>query len=169
MLGAGSNFDFEGIRSAIVQDLSDRPGVDLTEFRQPMALGTRKHTSYRVVSIYPASRVTAAFDFMITSGGYNSFHEAILHQIPTVFVPNEAAEMDRQILRARHARVTGCGELLRASDRIGLSAVMDRMFDPDTRKEMQRRMARLHFDDGAAESAALILRAGRMLRMVDPI
>ena len=169
MLGAGSNFDFDGIRHAILEELVGGGGIDLTEFRQPIAGQAQTGGQHRMISQYPASRITAAFDFMITSAGYNSFHEAILHQIPTIFVPNEAAEMDRQILRTKHARAIGCGEMLRASDRIGVRAVIDRMRDPDTRREMQDRIARLHFSDGAAEAAALILRTARMLRMVDPI
>ena len=169
MLGAGTNFDFRSIRNVILADLGSRGGIDITEFRQPIAGRTQSEARHRVVSRYPASTLTKAFDFMVTSAGYNSFHEAILHQIPTIFVPNEAGEMDRQILRARHARAIGCSEVLRASDRVRVKAVIERMLDPDVRREMQRRMRRLSLADGGVEAAALIHRTGRMLRMVSPI
>lgn len=158
MLGAGTNFDFQRIRKRLLKDLTDRDDIDVLEIVPPFASqpDNEPNALHRQISLYPAFRYSNAFDAMISSAGYNSFHEAILGGIPTLFVANEAPEMDLQIIRARHAKQIGCAEMLRASDRIGILQTIDRLLDPKHRSEMCRRMACFHFDDGATAAARLI-------------
>ncbi|NJM82352.1 MAG: hypothetical protein HC844_07535 [Tabrizicola sp.] len=166
MLGAGTNFDLTGIRQAMLDQLLCHPEVAVTEFVPPIAGGDPARSArHRGVACHPAARLTAAFDFMIAGAGYNSFHEAMLHRVPTIFVPNEADEMDCQSLRARYARSIGCGEMVRASDRIGLGAVIGRMLDPAVRASMTRRMSRFVAADGAKEAARIISLFGNMTRL----
>lgn len=158
MLGAGTNFDFQRIRKHLLEELTGRDGIDLLEIVPPFAAqpANDNEVLHRQISLYPAFCYSNAFDAMISSAGYNSFHEAILGRIPTLFVANEAPEMDLQITRARHAKQIGCAEMLRASDRIGIPQAIDRLLDPACRAEMCRRMGRFHFDDGATVAARLI-------------
>ena len=158
MLGAGTNFDFQRIRKRLLKDLTDRDDIDVLEIVPPFASqpDNEPNALHRQISLYPAFRYSNAFDAMISSAGYNSFHEAILGGIPTLFVANEAPEMDLQITRARHAKQIGCAEMLRASDRIGVPQVIDRLLDPACRADMRRRMERFQFDDGASAAARLI-------------
>ncbi|MBV0890907.1 hypothetical protein KTN05_03475 [Paracoccus sp. Z118] len=167
MLGSAGNFDITGIRRAILDHLLRLPDVELVEITATDSPAPPEGP--RRLTLYPAARYSAAFDLMVTAAGYNSFHEAMLHRVPTIFVPNEAPEMDLQIQRARFARSTGCGELLRASDAILAPRVIDRMLDPATREAMRGRMARLEMGDGAAEAARLLGYLGRMLRLRDPL
>ncbi len=51
----------------------------------------------------------------ITRAGYNVFHEAIAAALPTLFVPDEGRDMDRQIDRARFAEKHGLALCLPAS------------------------------------------------------
>ncbi|NRB18012.1 MAG: hypothetical protein HRU33_10725 [Rhodobacteraceae bacterium] len=74
--------------------------------------------------------------------------------------------MDLQIIRARHATQIGCAEMLRASDRIGISQNIDRLIDPARRADMCRRMGRFHFEDGAAVAARLIYQHSSSTRAV---
>jgi len=158
MLGAGTNFDFEKIRGRMLNELHGRDGIELLEIVP--SLGSKSaddaQAQHRQIGLYPAFRHSRAFDAMIASAGYNSFHENILGCVPTLFVANEAPEMDMQIIRARHAKQIGCAEMLRASDRIGIAQAIDRLLDAGCRAEMRRRMRRFRFEDGATAAARLI-------------
>ena len=90
-------------------------------------------------------------------------------QVPTIFVPNEAPEMDRQLLRARHAKAIGCAELVRASDRISVPDVVSRMSDAAHRAEMVSRMKLHVFDDGARSTARFIERHCHYLTLNRPL
>ena len=56
----------------------------------------------------------------IISPFHSFFHEKLLGGIPTLFIPNEAFEMDRQLLRAKHVSLIGYAEILRANDLIDI-------------------------------------------------
>ena len=56
-------------------------------------------------------RTRAERERAIAAAGYNTFHEQVLGAIPTLFVPNEADEMDLQASRARWAELTRRGRL----------------------------------------------------------
>ena len=60
-------------------------------------------------TLYPASDYLGAVDLMVTNAGYNSFHECVFGGIPSIFVPNQAPEMDDQNLRATYAYASGLG------------------------------------------------------------
>jgi hypothetical protein len=165
MLGAGTNFDFSRMRAQILEHLAAHEGVAVTEIVSPFRGLSRDAAAHRRIALFPAARVYRAFDFLVLGAGYNSFHEALAARVPAVFVPNEAAEMDQQIVRARHATAIGCAELLRVSDRVRVAGVLERMLDSKVRAEMRSRMARLTFADGAAEAASLILSVARMSRL----
>ncbi|WP_100962177.1 hypothetical protein [Bosea sp. FBZP-16] len=61
----------------------------------------------RTIDLFPAFRYSSAFDICVSAAGYNAFHENLLGAIPTIFVPNEAEEMDLQLVRAKYAEVWG--------------------------------------------------------------
>ena len=67
-------------------------------------------------TLYPVSDYLGAVDLMVTNAGYNSFHECVFGGIPSIFVPNQAPEMDDQHLRATYAYASGLGLRLRASE-----------------------------------------------------
>lgn len=157
MLGAGTNFTFDDIREAFIADLKNRTGVRLIELVSPVRpIGN--DTDLEQLVAYPSYRVSQAFDFMISSAGYNSFHEAILGAIPTLFVPNQAQEMDRQDIRAVVAKSSGWGEMLTRVELIGVKAAVDTMLEFDRRAEMQRRMRRVNAKDGADQIASFVKR-----------
>lgn len=171
MLGAGNNFEFSHIRKLILTSLAKRKDVDVIEIVPPIRQSelTSEFENCRKLELYPAYRYSRGFDGMITGAGYNTFHENLLGEVPTVFVPNEAAEMDRQILRARHADIIGCGQMIRAGDRIGIDAQLSRFLDPDVRKQMKHRMSHLEFADGAGVAAGLIDRLSYAVRANRPL
>ena len=168
MLGAGTNFDLREIRARLIDRLAARPDVTVVELLPPIR-GTTEPAPPQVRQLeeYPAFRFSRAFDAMIAGAGYNTFHENMLGAIPTLFVPNEAEEMDLQILRARHATSIGCARMLRADDAIGLDAELAALLDPDVRVRMVDRMSRLPQATGAADAARLIHDLCHALRTAD--
>ncbi len=93
---------------------------------------------------------------MVTNAGYNSFHECIYGGVRTIFVPNEAPEMDSQYVRAAYAEGAGVGLCLRSSDLGRVADTIDLAFSEAFRAEHRRRTDRLEFPDGAAAAAAAI-------------
>jgi hypothetical protein len=165
-LGSGNNFSFNAIREAVVAALFANPGVEIVEFVSPAqdAAPSDGGPRHAVKAIYPSFRYAAGFDFAVSAAGYNSFHESLLGAIPTVFVPNEADEMDRQISRARFAELRGCGRLLRAFDLYAVAAVVDDMMDPGSRDRMRQACRELAVENGAGEAANFIADLARFIR-----
>ena len=84
-----------------------------------------------VRSGFPFAKWVTAFDFAISTAGYNSFHELTHYAIPTVFVPNENPLMDRQDLRAKWASRNCVAKILRStSSSMEIRRVLDRKLRP---------------------------------------
>lgn len=171
MLGAGNNFEFSHIRKLILKSLAKHKDVEVVEIIPPIRQSkpVSQFDNCRTLELYPAYRYSCGFDGMIASAGYNTFHENMLGAVPTLFVPNEASEMDRQILRARHASIIGCGQMIRAGDRIGIDEHIARFLDPDIREQMKDKMSHFEFGDGAAAAADLIERLSYCVRANRPL
>lgn len=168
MLGAGTNFDLTGIRARLLERLAGRPDVTLVELLPPIRGDSpTAPPGLRQLALYPACRYSRGFDAMIAGAGYNTFHENLLGAIPTLFIANEAEEMDLQLLRARHAALAGWARMLRADDVIGLDRELAALLDPQVRARMVARMARLPQGDGATEAARLVHDLSHALRTAD--
>ncbi|HET6520432.1 MAG TPA: glycosyltransferase [Geminicoccaceae bacterium] len=156
-LGAGNNFDFRAVREQCLRQLGDRPDLDLAAAESPISddpldLPDR----VRRVRLYPISRYLAAFDFVVSGVGYNSFHEVLLGGCPALFVPNENPIMDDQLARAVHAERRGLGLCLRSRDVYHLRDRLARLLDPAARSAMRERMARLDRTNGAVQAARIL-------------
>ena len=57
----------------------------------------------RVFKTHHASALVAAADLFVSAVGYNSFHEALYNQVPSIFIPQMAKFMDDQTARAEAA------------------------------------------------------------------
>lgn len=165
-LGSGNNYDFDRIRTAVLDALARRDAVEVVEFSSPVAdvppASTGPH--HAVVEHYPSFRLSRGLDLAISAAGYNSFHEAIAGAIPTVFIPNEALEMDLQIVRASFAERTGCGRMLRARDVYAAAAVLGAALDPQAREAMSAACRRLGTPNGAADAARFVADLARFVR-----
>ncbi len=141
-LGSGNNYDFSEMRAAVIEALLAHEGVDVVELRSPVrdaepdAPASDRH---RIAEVYPSSHYLNAFDFAVSAAGYNSFHENILSGMPTIFVPNEADEMDSQLSRAHYAELAGLGRLLRRQDIYDVRRVVADMMREDVRAAIRAR------------------------------
>ena len=159
-LGSGSNFDMSGVRGAVLKALLDRPDTLVLDIRSPIRadfgpdepLGPR----HRIVELFPSFRYSRAFDAAIAAAGYNTFHENILAGIPSLFVPNEADEMDLQLNRARWAELGGFGLLMRRDhDLAHVDSLVERLLDPAERETHDGALQRPHLDQRRRHHRAL--------------
>ncbi len=105
---------------------------------------------------FPNAAFFRAFDFVVSSAGYNSFHELLHFGITTVFVPIEVSYLDNQLARANFAADEGMALALRLSDMKLFPDVLEQMMDPETRARLAETCRRHRRPNGAAEAAALI-------------
>ena len=167
-LGSGSNFDLGEIQSLVIEHLAKKTNVLVVMLRSPIQAQrpTPLSNGMAELSRYPIFPMTAAFDFMVSTCGYNAFHEAMLGAIPTVFIPNEASEMDLQYQRARFAEAAGAGAVVRRHEMFSVPRVLDRMLDPMTRAMMKERCHALFHENGAPEAAKFIFAYSTLRRAV---
>jgi len=103
----------------------------------------------RTIRDYPNCIYFNGFDFSVQAGGYNSFHEMRIMQIPTLFLPNLETGMDDQMARCVIAVDEGWG-------------VVDRLRTKNSIKEAlqqlpSRNKMTIDYANGADEVAAMIL------------
>ena len=156
-LGSGNNYDFEQIRSLILERLGEEGGwqVAVAEWlisNDPLPLPEGVLRLRR----YPIGRWLKAFDFVVSAAGYNGFHETLLAGIPAIFVPNENPVMDEQLTRAQYAERNGLGLCLRTREVYRVRPYLDRMLDPGFRAELRANTAKLTRCNGAVEAANFV-------------
>lgn len=184
MLGAGTNYNLSGVRAGVLAALAGQPDIEVVEISPPILPETAAPAPdgpaarVRRIDLYPAYSHSRAFDAMIAGAGYNTFHENILGGIPTLFIPNEAGEMDLQILRARHAERSGAALMLRAFDLVGVREKVAALLDPAVRDRLRAGMARIAGGlakgegaqgDGAADAARIIGLLGHAIATARPL
>ncbi|MEM0946191.1 MAG: hypothetical protein AAGK37_02205 [Pseudomonadota bacterium] len=142
--------------SILIRDAAARAGVKLVWLTSPLATATiRAGKEEMTVQAFPAARLIAAFDGLITAAGYNSFHEALLiGDLPILMVPALHQRLDDQLRRAQFARDKGWCHLLNTKERDPDIAELDAFFASVERGERFKRD--IAVSDGASEMAALI-------------
>jgi len=155
-LGSQRNFDFATLPELIFAGLGRR-GVQTVQILNPLAKPSEEDR-WRVPSrsLYPLAECFSAIDLLVTNAGYNSFHESVFGGIPSIFVPNEAPEMDDQHLRAAYAQSAGLGLCLRHCELNRVEATLDLALSESFQAEVRRRSGRLGFVNGAVDAAKAI-------------
>lgn len=109
-----------------------------------------------MAAVYPVARFFNAFDAVVSSSGYNSFHEVVASGLPAVFVPHRGARIDDQYRRAEFASL--CGRSQWAAN------IFSREFDQAVRRmlrpyepEIARRTTELLGSMNGAEEFAEVL------------
>lgn len=156
-LGSGNNFAFSDVKQLIVNRLAANPQVSLAVAEWLIA-NDPVITPESVIRLrrYPLAPYLRAFDFAIGAAGYNSFHEAIAANLPTVFVPNENPIMDDQLARASFAERHGVGLCLRAREIYRTESTLSAMLDAERRTAIAEACRAAGFENGAVEAARLV-------------
>ncbi|MGP3698918.1 antifreeze protein [Rhodobacter sp. NSM] len=159
--GSGNNFATGSLAARALSRLGGRPGIGVAVARWMIA--RHEHDlppGIAAMTGYPFARDLCAFDFALAAAGYNSFVEHLERALPTIWTPNEHAEQDRQLLRARWAEDRGLGLVLRVSEDMQLGRALERMLDPQEREAMRAEgaatAATLAAVNGAGEAAGAI-------------
>lgn len=173
-LGSGANFDMSAVRDRIVRALLRHPNVIVVETVSPITPEAKAFVPlserHRQASLFPSFRYSLAFDAAVSAAGYNAFHEQVLGAIPTLFVPNEAPDMDLQAARAHWADVTGRGWMARRD--VDMACIEDRveaLIDARERAAVRMRCADIEWTNGAEIIARYVEDHARLVRTdLDP-
>ena len=110
----------------------------------------------KVQRYFPLAHVLAAFDGAIAATGYNSVHELLPAQIPTVLVSNIRGTDDQD------ARAKWChdhGYALRAdhANLVDITKTVAKLSDATVRESLRRKCSKLSDTSGGAQIAQILL------------
>ena len=158
-LGAGNINDISSDISIILGVLHD---AGVWAVNGESILGSRIEVSelpnVRLLRYYPNSRYFSSFDFGVISGGYNSFHEAIMFSLPCICIPNTKTGMDDQIARAKIAEDAGFMLVEENVTRPRIKNLVSKIADPENRQSMVESGNSLRKPNGASQVADHISR-----------
>lgn len=128
MLGGGVAADRRAQINTICSHLEGRKDVIHILVVWPTATtdpGWFHYENTRVVQSVHASALIPLADLFVSAIGYNSFHEAIYGQVPTIFVPQMASFMDDQRARGRAAADRDVAVLIEPWELLSLTLAID--------------------------------------------
>ena len=161
-LGSGHYDGMAQVRAAALEHFS---GTTVVELVNPLAgpAPEPQRPNHVQRTIFPLALYLAAFDAGVTAAGYNGFHEAIAAELPCLFVPNDAPEMDLQETRAAHAARMGCATTARSCDPYRVARGLETLADPDARAAMRKacRAVDAHWSGAKAAADLIALTARR--------
>ena len=153
-LGAGKINDISSDISIILGVLQD---AGVWAVIGESLLGSRIEISdmsnVRILRDYPNSRYFSSFDFGVISGGYNSFHEAIMFSLPCICIPNTKTGMDDQLARAKVAEESGFMLVEENVTRPRIKKLVSKIIDSDNRQAMIESGDSLRKPNGASQVA----------------
>jgi UDP-N-acetylglucosamine:LPS N-acetylglucosamine transferase len=137
---------WQGLQVVLTKNPVDAQGISLV----PDGL------DIKVQRYFPLADVLAAFDGAIAATGYNSVHELLPAQIPTVLISNIRGTDDQD------ARAKWChdhGYALRAdhADLVDITATVAKLSDAALRQSLQNKCAELSNTAGGSEIAQIFL------------
>lgn len=109
-----------------------------------------------VVRYFPLADLLHAFDGAIAATGYNSVHELLPAQIPTVFISNIRGTDDQEA-RARWCHENGYALRANHADLEDITQTVAQLIDDSVRERLQNKCAALGNTSGGAEIAKLLV------------
>ena len=106
--------------------------------------------------VYPVAKYANAFDAAISTTGYNSFHELVHLELPTVFVARATETLDDQNRRASFAPIAGFGLSAASVEGLEFEEAVKNVMDVKVRNRM-RIAARTAFPANGANDAARVI------------
>ena len=106
----------------------------------------------KVIRHFPLANVLKAFDAAICAAGYNSVHEELAANIPTLFIPNTRGT-DNQAERARWAADNKVALTVDQSNLDQITNMVSKLSDSKLRQELAKNCANLPQVTGATEVA----------------
>ena len=110
-----------------------------------------------VVKTQNALKICQASDLMVSAVGYNSFHEALYHQIPAIFIPQMAAYMDDQERRARAASERGYAVTVLSSELLMLEREVAAFIDDGKAEQIRQHLKTAELPELGNHAAATLI------------
>jgi UDP:flavonoid glycosyltransferase YjiC (YdhE family) len=156
-LGGGGNRDVFDLADRVVSILSRFHALQIAvaEWGVP-ASSMPQWPDALILRGFPLGRYFAAFDLSVASAGYNTFHEVIAAQLPTIFIANRHPAMDNQAARAAFAQDHGAGFDLAEDELHLMPALVEAMLNPQANAFMRRQCAAFDRTNGAGAAAEII-------------
>ena len=114
----------------------------------------------RVVHSLSALRLARAADFVISAVGYNSFHEILYHQIPSILIPQMAPYMDDQERRARAAVDRDLADIILPEELLQLDRLIGRFLETDRAETLRTALEHVALPPPGNARAAQIIQGG---------
>ena len=149
-LGAGRINEIDSDIRIIVDTILDNPSAHIV-LGESM-LGKRLDLEFERLTIirdYPNSIYFNGFDMSVQAGGYNSYHEMKIMNMPTIFIPNQNTGMDDQLARCEVAEHEGWGVVIRSVTKQEINEAIGKL------SKMKPSVS--DFDNGASAIAKMIL------------
>ena len=154
-LGIGEA-DLNAKMTAALKGLIDWPNLQVVLTKEPIASSGEnlapRALDIKVIRHFPLANVLSAFDAAICAAGYNSVHEELAANIPTLFIPNIRGT-DNQAERARWAADNHVALTVDQSKLEQITIMVSKLTDPKVRQELANNCAILPEVTGAAEVA----------------
>ena len=148
-LGGDDLWDWTPVLRKIVE-AAQKEGIRLVWARSPLAPPVPGLSDIITRSVYPLAPYLAAFDGVVSTAGYNSFHELMqLYVGPVLLVPRQHSQLDDQTARAQFAAAQGWARYLPDSAE-GPAVLAAFLADLRARQTVTTRPA---WQDGASEMA----------------
>ena len=111
------------------------------------------HSRVRILRDYPNSLYFNSFDFAIIAGGYNSIHEAVRFQLPSICYPNMNTGKDDQLMRARLIEEAGGLIVVKQRTKRAIKQAIVKMLDSEFRIQLVNDSSEINLEDGSMEVA----------------
>lgn len=156
-LGGDDLWDWSPVLRMIVQ-AAKKHRIRLVWARSPLAPQVTAGPDMISRSLYPLAPCLTAFDGVISTAGYNSFHELMqLYEGPVLLVPRQHSNLDDQTARADFAAAQGWASVLSEGDQTGITRFME---DMRAGKRVTNRPAWQNGAGEIAETLATLLEPG---------
>ena len=132
MLGGGVASDRAAQLHALCAMLQQRPNCLHLIVVWPgsrISAGLQGWKNTRIVKTKHALALCQAADLVISAAGYNSYHEILYHQIPSILIPQSAPFLDDQERRARAASERGLAATILADELLMLDREVSAYLD----------------------------------------
>ena len=156
-LGAGNINDTTHEVRAVLDGAIDLPAVKVFVVLAPISEGKAPEDP-RVSSIqrFPLAEVMRGFDFAVAAAGYNTFHELLLAEVPTIFVPNTATTTDDQSGRAQWAAAHDLAVIPETPAPIDIALAVKRLTVDENRQVLRSNLGRVAWPSGGTAAIDMI-------------
>ena len=155
--GSGSVHDVDSITAQVLNRLIQEEDLHIFMSKLPISTSQQDYSQHVIEkSIYPLSRYLHAFDFAISSAGYNAFHELVNFGLPTLFIPTVESLTDDQPARAHYAEHQCVALSADSTDIRAILGKLERILEPGTRQALKAKLDESWLPNGAGDGMKAI-------------